>query len=808
MSTTYTYDLDGDVVTETAHHGCVSGQTCPDGTTRKWYDGADRLLEVALPLDPRTFVPGDSYDGGAWFTRYWYDLSVGGTVSVTGSAPFQAYGNLYKTQVGSSNGWLDKAGTQFDALDRATAKYAWSTAWEDTPAALETTTLAYDTGAPGLLTGKTNPAQESVAYTYDSHGRKVLESYSGDGGRTPAESYVYDANGRTASITSAQLGTQQYGYDADGRLTTSVEPSGGGITSPATITYSYYANGRRSAVSVASSGLNQANVLQYSYRPDGIQQTLTSNAFASGTWNKSYTDAGRLTAVTGIDNQHLTYDASGQLQNDAIGNGSMTLTHDPEGSPNSQYTTNLAGGVVSSTTISNTFNVRGELIQTALSPDPNGAPQPYTTRTFTSGGCTWRIVMPQDGSSPPDPPQQDWRSCATISNGTMGGVVYNGTTYPSGTTTRFTYDVAGRVTRDVKNVSTFSGGDPTGSGLKQGGSVAPLALTTVTTTDTVYDAENHTLSRRWTSVRTRTNPDQGTSSSTTTTSTGSPETLGWGPNEHPVVVNAGTGAAGLTLHWDGDVILFITDASGTAVDFKAGLDGEVVPHDTTWTGLTAYDRDVAGLIIGTTDSRGSSALNPLEPNDGSGIIGGSATSPSAYAQYVRPDGFSIMGIQVNGVRVYNPTLQSWTTPDAFEGDIHDPVSQQKYMWNRGNAIDYQDPRGYNPFSDAGMAALNWFILDDVRTASDKKKSAGERIVAGALAAASLVPEGKIPGKVVGSIIKGFTKHGLERGIERQGGAASEKAILDAARNPVAKHEKVDAQGARLLNMSAKTHNSL
>ena len=95
---------------------------------------------------------------------------------------------------------------------------------------------------------------------------------------------------------------------------------------------------------------------------------------------------------------------------------------------------------------------------------------------------------------------------------------------------------------------------------------------------------------------------------------------------------------------------------------------------------------------------GTTSLAPLDAWDGTGPNFG----PSYYAQYVRPDGFEIgrsdgvgiMGIQINGVRAFDPALDSWTTPDAFEGDIHDPASQQKYMWNRGNPVDYSDPSGY------------------------------------------------------------------------------------------------------------------
>jgi RHS repeat-associated protein len=62
----------------------------------------------------------------------------------------------------------------------------------------------------------------------------------------------------------------------------------------------------------------------------------------------------------------------------------------------------------------------------------------------------------------------------------------------------------------------------------------------------------------------------------------------------------------------------------------------------------------------------------------------------------------VAGVQINGVRAFDPNLGVWTTPDAYEGDVHDPASQQRYMFNRGNAVDYSDPTGYAPA---------WFVAD-------------------------------------------------------------------------------------------------
>ncbi|HVA29357.1 MAG TPA: hypothetical protein VNF68_14345, partial [Candidatus Baltobacteraceae bacterium] len=49
------------------------------------------------------------------------------------------------------------------------------------------------------------------------------------------------------------------------------------------------------------------------------------------------------------------------------------------------------------------------------------------------------------------------------------------------------------------------------------------------------------------------------------------------------------------------------------------------------------------------------------------------------------------------VRAYDPGSSQWTTPDAYAGDITDPMSQQKYMWNGNNPIMYGDPSGYDAF---------------------------------------------------------------------------------------------------------------
>ena len=51
VSTSFTYDADSNVTTETHHYGCVTVSGCTAGVTQKFYDGVDRLVEVLQPWD-------------------------------------------------------------------------------------------------------------------------------------------------------------------------------------------------------------------------------------------------------------------------------------------------------------------------------------------------------------------------------------------------------------------------------------------------------------------------------------------------------------------------------------------------------------------------------------------------------------------------------------------------------------------------------------------------------------------------------------------------------------------------------------
>jgi len=136
VASAYTYDPNGNELSETQHHGNVVG------TTYKWYDAADRLVEVEMPQDTNDYYThgGSRYP---WLTRYVYDLSQSASghplnqtkLTWPGGAqqPLISYGNLAKTTEwlpGTANCcdqsqpvWLDVRGNTFDPEDRPVSSY-------------------------------------------------------------------------------------------------------------------------------------------------------------------------------------------------------------------------------------------------------------------------------------------------------------------------------------------------------------------------------------------------------------------------------------------------------------------------------------------------------------------------------------------------------------------------------------------------------------------------------------------------------------------------------------------------------------
>jgi RHS repeat-associated protein len=70
---------------------------------------------------------------------------------------------------------------------------------------------------------------------------------------------------------------------------------------------------------------------------------------------------------------------------------------------------------------------------------------------------------------------------------------------------------------------------------------------------------------------------------------------------------------------------------------------------------------------------------------------------------------SSVGYYKTGARFYDTETGRFTSPDPFKGYMHDPASQNPYMYCRGNPIKYSDPSGYD---DSGHLDSRWITKSD------------------------------------------------------------------------------------------------
>ncbi len=256
-------------------------------------------------------------------------------------------------------------------------------------------------------------------------------------------------------------------------------------------------------------------------------------------------------------------------------------------------------------------------------------------------------------------------------------------------------------------------------------------LTVSSTEKRTFDAENHTL----------TNQVYSGSANVIYNA------VNWGPNGHPSLIGGSKSGAPTqfdTLHWDGGTLLFTTNGAGKVDDIKVGTMGDILPLDPGYAGLTFYDRDPSGGVMGCHNSTGATfvgitevysraisnskisgtwAVSPCTTYSSEARLTGDPVMPTSIMWWSSPttisaannvefltfpappigqggvlgmprtDGYADGTDVIQGVRTYDSNAGTWTTPDAYAGDVDDPASQKAYMWNGNNPESYSDPEG-------------------------------------------------------------------------------------------------------------------
>jgi RHS repeat-associated protein len=366
--TTYSYDDDGELLTEVAPKGNLSGATAALYTTTSTYtdDGwlhTVTVSETSGDTTARETVYGYDGDGNTTSvtdprdkeTTYSYDADDQQTLvsDPDGHQTLTCYdgdGNVAQT--------VPAVGVAADSLTPASCPSSFPTDYGERLAS-DATTYAYD--ALGDQTTVTSPApegqsgHETTTNTYDVAGllqSTVSPPASNSGGAPNQETaYTYDDAGEVLSVTKegsdgSNAAMTSYCYDPDGDRTATVAPDGNTSLTPATCsgsspyqTSSEYQTGYKydslgeivSRTRPATSAATDGQTTTYTYDPAGNE--LTSEDPTGVTVTNTYTPlnevATRSYSGTSAPSVSYTYDANGNRVAMSDGTGDSSYTYNP-----------------------------------------------------------------------------------------------------------------------------------------------------------------------------------------------------------------------------------------------------------------------------------------------------------------------------------------------------------------------------------------------------------------------------------------------------------------------------------------------
>ncbi len=217
--------------------------------------------------------------------------------------------------------------------------------------------FAYD--SLGRLVGVDRPNGVSDALTYDLANQLISRVSSRGGGALASAAYTYDASGRRTSLVDP-TGTHAFAYDSGGRLVSASHPVASGTPNE---TYSYDAVGNRlSSADSATNTYDSADrliadaALDYTYDAKGrlVRRTVrTSGATTTYTWSAD----DLLLAVHNPDGTTTSYrydplgrrievNDAGQVTRYAYDGTNVRLEYDNSNAIVASYTTGFAPGSV------------------------------------------------------------------------------------------------------------------------------------------------------------------------------------------------------------------------------------------------------------------------------------------------------------------------------------------------------------------------------------------------------------------------------------------------------------------------------
>jgi RHS repeat-associated protein len=269
---TYTYDADGNVISDQSVQGTINQ------TVYHTYDPATGQLMQTHTADGAA-SEAYTYDAlgrlatvtaGSQVTSYTYDLdgNLHSTTTVNGSTTTVAtntYDDLNRligltnvvngTTINQYTYTLDQGGNRIQAAENINGS---------------TQTINYTYDALNRLTEESYPTGLSITYAYDLDGNRITETETG-GSANGTTTSTYNANNELVNAEAPSGSYTFYYYDANGSLTSTATASSLGGTQTTTATYTF--SDRNRLVSDNVNGTTDS----YSYDDDGDRVSKTTN---------------------------------------------------------------------------------------------------------------------------------------------------------------------------------------------------------------------------------------------------------------------------------------------------------------------------------------------------------------------------------------------------------------------------------------------------------------------------------------------------------------------------------------------------
>jgi RHS repeat-associated protein len=548
-----------------------------------------------------------------------------------------------------------------------------------------TTSYTYTTGtnpqSANALLSVTNPNASQQNFGYDAKGRLSQTSLNngsqaikygyGTGGTVTATdadggttTYYFDNRGLIRKLVDPLGATTLYSYDATGNLTR--------MTNPAGQIYSYVHDSQGNLIqstdplgnitnftygplaTLTSATDPNANITRYQYDVNG---DLVSTVFADGTIEKNaFNPIGELLQSTDGDGHvvNYSYNAAGQLLSKTYPGGSMTAyTYDSEG--------NLTSVSDSTGTTTLTYDSANRLIEVLY---PDGM---YLKYSYNSAGQRIRMVD-QTGYT------------VNYSYNALGQLT--GLTDASGNSiVAYTYDAAGRLSKQVKGNATFTQYtyDSAGHIL----SVINYAPAGAVNSSFVYTYNNLGL------CMTETTSD-GTWAYTYDAT---------GQLTHAVFTPNSSDPDRLT----GQDLQYVYDAAGNRTTTVInGVTTTYTVNDRneyTQVGATSYTYDANGNMISQTNSTGTTAYTYNVNNQLTGIAGPNGGSSFQYDPFGNP-----YTVTQNGqVTQYLLDVKGGNVIGQF-GDTGNVVAQYTYGLGVVSQLNSNNMPSYYDFDALGSTA--------------------------------------------------------------------------------------------------------